>query len=199
MVQWEGMGADGLRALGLDGTLAGRAEGTWRGPRPEGLALVAEILTRPLKQPSSGSLPLSGRSELRVREGAWTLSVDHAAGNDLRLSGTAGGCLVGSDPLASTLSGDLRLEAESLALPALRPWIASGRGRVEATLGGTLGAPRATGTLHAFGLHAPTLAEARADLAGRFEADTKRLRLSGLEVRAGETTTRPPTAASGWP
>ncbi len=187
VAEWQGIGDVVLRAQGLAGTLAGRAEGSWVGPRPAGLALVAELRAHPPEAPSPGSLPLSGRTELRVRDGAWTMEVDHTAGTDLRLSGTVGGRLVESDPLASTLSGDLSLQAESLDVPALQGVIAAGRGRMEATLDGTLAAPRATGSLQGFDVHAPSLAEARVDLTGRFDADPSRVGLPVLEIRAGES------------
>jgi outer membrane protein assembly factor BamA len=181
--QWDGLGGDALRAWGLEGTLAGRVEATGRGPTLAGLGLAAEIVARPGEAFGAGARPLSGRSELTVRGGAWSLAADHTAGSGTRLTGHAGGRFVESDPMASTLSGDVRVDIQDLA-----PLIAavSGRGGIEATLDGTLGDPRASGSLEAFELRTRAAAEARAHLTARFEADRERVRVSALEVRSGE-------------
>ena len=112
--KWEGLGGDALRLYGVEGTLAGQAVATGRGPSLAGLGLMAEIVA------SRGSRrarrrPLSGRSELTVRDGAWSLVADHTAGSGARVSGQAGGRFVESDPMASTLSGDVRADVQDMA------------------------------------------------------------------------------------
>ncbi len=185
--EWRGLGERWLESQGLAGTLAGHAEGDWLGLRPRDVALTAELRADPPQGPGPGTLPVSGRSELRVRGGAWTMAIDHTGGTDLRLWGSFGGRFVEDEPLASTLSGDLTLEAENLARTPLRGAIGSGRGRVEAALDGTLAAPRARGSFRAEGVEAPAVAGVPARLTGRFEADPSHIRLSGFEAIAGES------------
>jgi outer membrane protein assembly factor BamA/autotransporter translocation and assembly factor TamB len=186
--RWEGLGGEALRAQGIEGTLSGHAEATGRGPRLVGLVLAAEIITRPGEASASGHWLLSGRSELAVRDGAWRLTADQAAGGELHLTGQLGGRFVESEPMASTLAGDVQVDVSDLSRFAPARAEVSGRGQVTATLGGTVGDPRASGSLEAFGVQALSLAEARADLTARFEADVSRVRVSALSVRSGETT-----------
>ena len=185
VAKWRGLGAHWLGAQGMAGTLAGRAEGEWLGPRPRGIVLVAELRADPSPSPPADALPVSGRSELRVRDGAWTMAIDYLGGADLRLTGTARGSVVESDLMASTLAGDLRLEAENLPRTLFRDAMGFGGVRVEATLDGTLGAPHAAGSLRAESVEAPSVTGVQADLVGRFEADRSRVRLSDMEVVAG--------------
>ncbi len=185
---WEGLWGDALRVRGLEGALSGHAVASGRGPGLTGLALTAEIVSRPGESPAPGGLSLSGRSELTVKDGVWSLAADHTAGPEVRLTGQAVGRFEQADPGASTLSGTLLVEVSDLSPIAPAGTRVSGRGRVAAALDGTLGDPRASGSFEATGVGAPSVADARADVTGRFEADVHRVRLSTVEARSGRAT-----------
>ena len=174
----------------------------------------------------TGALGLEGRLELELERETWTLSLDQRIAETVVLRGDADGRRVRDDLLASTLRGRASLDVGSLP-DALRRLRAAGldidgelaqrvRGAVSANLdlGGTLNAPRASGTLDASELwlddtgpgsahaafdatrRAVTLdplrpegsAQLDAQLGGALDDPTIRLTLSAQDLRvAGQT------------
>ena len=109
----------------------------------------------------TGALDLTGRLDLELERETWTLSLDQRIAETVALLGDINGRRVDGDLAASTLIGRASLDVSDLP-NALRRLRAAGldidgeiaervRGAVSATfdLGGTLNAPRATGTLEA--------------------------------------------------
>jgi outer membrane protein assembly factor BamA/autotransporter translocation and assembly factor TamB len=186
--QWEGLGREVLRVRGLDGTLSGHGAVSGRGSRLADLSVTAEIVTTPTASPAPGSWPLEGRSELTLGGGEWRLTLDHSAGSGLRLAGQAGGRFDEGSPTRSTLAGTVEAHVEDLGRVAPPGAGVSGRAHVAATLGGTLGHPSASGSVEALGVQTRSLAEARADVTARFDADGRQARVTSLEVRSGETS-----------
>lgn len=109
----------------------------------------------------AGRLALAGQVDLELADGAWALSLDQRIADAVVLRGQAGGRLARDDFAASTLDGRTtvriasvpdalrRLSAAGLGIDAQLADRLRGAASADLALAGTLGAPRAQGTLDA--------------------------------------------------
>ena len=163
---------------------------------------LGRVSTR-LRPSTAGTwaLGLEGRLELELERETWTLSLDQRIAETVVLRGDADGRRVRDDLLASTLRGRASLDVGSLP-DALRRLRAAGldidgelaqrvRGAVSANLdlGGTLNAPRASGTLDASELWLDDTGPGSAHAA--FDATRRAVTLDPLRLDIG------PDAVSG--
>jgi outer membrane protein assembly complex protein YaeT len=194
----------GSLAPDLPVNLASIAEGEaaleWTGQDMATAAVKVSVTLRasPVRQ---RALALAGQIDLVLGQGAWTLSVDQRVADAIVLRGNASGRLESDRLDSSSLGGRVTLTVGSLpdalrrldaaGLVASEPIAGRVRGGVSASfdLGGTLSAPRATGTLEATELWlydtGPGLARVT------FAATTREVTLDPVQLDVG------PNAVSG--
>ena len=151
-------------------------------------------LTTSLREPaaSGAAAPLAGRIDLSLDDRRWSLTADSRIAGAVTLAARAGGRL--EETLASsTIAGHAELRAAEIDV-ALKRLDTAGlgvgangavRGTVVAAvdLGGTIGAPRAAGTVDASDLRVGTTGPGSASV--RFDARPGTLTLDAIRIEVG--------------
>ena len=172
-----------------DGTL----EMTWSGADVLGGRARVSTTLRALG-PRAGVLPLAGRLEVTTDNGRWTLVGTPRVADAIEVNARASGQL-DEDLDAAPLAGDAtitvtdlataiaRLEAAGLVPDLGDGGVVAGSASVAVRLGGTLGVPRATGSIEGAGLR---FADAGpATLAARFDASPRTVQVDDLRMDLG--------------
>jgi outer membrane protein assembly complex protein YaeT len=169
-------------------------------------ALTANVRVVSHEAASSAGVPVSGRAELSVNDGAWTLTHDHRVGS-IHLTGTGRGLVDTDAPMSSTLGGQVSIAAAELSravrdagragieLPTGVAETLGGRMTASGGLGGTLGAPIADITLNVVDLTAGGIGPALLTAQGSLTA--ARGILTTFELAAGPNRAQG-SASVGW-
>ncbi|GBU17747.1 MULTISPECIES: translocation/assembly module TamB domain-containing protein [Methylobacterium] len=155
--------------LGLTGTLDGRAQVAGPATRPEGHYEIALTRVASAETRQAGLPPIEARASGNLGDGRLTLDGRASAGRGLEATVSGSLPLAGDGALALKGSGRLDVALANTLLAAGGQRLA-GRVAFDASVGGTLGAPRVEG--------AATLA------GGSFTDPLQGIRLTGIEGRA---------------
>ncbi|MDP6608450.1 MAG: translocation/assembly module TamB domain-containing protein [Vicinamibacterales bacterium] len=184
---------DGLAVvppIALDGVATGAALLDWPTLSTAAVTGTIENDIRPAVAQAPEAVSADWRVELG--DSRWSADLRQRVGDALRTEANLGG-VVSPDALAdTTISGRIQIDANAVGAAALgllagEPRLA-GELRAALDVGGTLGAPRATGDIEGHGLVYEAFGPAT--LRGTLAGDPDRFALDSLEVALGANTLR---------